>query len=164
MRSFSLIFAAVAVAVLATCTANSDSDQSKILTVKSSDLVHPVDIGHKYDGTVRLLRGHRQNEELEMEERMFDGRSVRKAARSILNIDDLSAKNAQAKKSMRSGLRSSNTSTQSAGIWKSERGRSTTRSGTVTWRTSVTRLPVCDSTLDEALIHSFVAETLISTI
>ncbi|OWY94470.1 RxLR effector protein [Phytophthora megakarya] len=96
MRLFSLIFAAVAVAVLATCTANADSDQSKILTIKSSDLAHPVDIGHKYDGTARLLRGHQQNEELEMEERMFDGRSVRNAAKSIMNIDDLSAKNEKA--------------------------------------------------------------------
>ncbi|OWZ17027.1 RxLR effector protein [Phytophthora megakarya] len=96
MRSFSLIFAAVAVAVLATCTANADSDQSKILTIKSSDFTHQLDIGHKNEDTTRLLRVYQPNEELDKEERMLDGRSVRNAAKSILNINDLSAKNEKA--------------------------------------------------------------------
>ncbi|OWY90894.1 LOW QUALITY PROTEIN: Avirulence (Avh) protein [Phytophthora megakarya] len=73
MRFSPLLSAVVAVAALVACTANADSDQYKILTIKSSDFVHPVDIGHKNDGTARRLRRHQQNEELEMEERMDIG-------------------------------------------------------------------------------------------
>ncbi|OWZ01852.1 RxLR effector protein [Phytophthora megakarya] len=96
MRLFSLLSAVVAVAALVAYIANAESDQSKILAIKSSEFTHPFNIGHKNDGTARFLRVNQHNKELEKEERMFEGSSVRKAAKSIMNIDDLSAKNEKA--------------------------------------------------------------------
>ncbi|OWZ19164.1 RxLR effector protein [Phytophthora megakarya] len=83
MRPFLLLSAVVVFAILATCTANAESDQTKTVKLELPDFVHQLDIGHKNDGTARLLRVHQQNEEFE-------------AARSILNIDDLSARNTKA--------------------------------------------------------------------
>ncbi|POM78743.1 Secreted RxLR effector peptide protein [Phytophthora palmivora] len=95
MRPFSLLSVVMATALFAICTATAESDQSKMLKLESSELVHPLEGGQNNEYPGRLLRLHQHD----TEERIFDTTKVKNAAKTILaDVTNLEKANAVYKK------------------------------------------------------------------